>query len=158
MELDHDVIFHQGMCSMQWCEKNIKKTDNATIILDDLARDISADTAEIFAVGSHHLKMNVCLVVHNLFEKNIAFRNISLNSRYICIQKNPRDSSTITNFAKQFDPGNGQRMVNIYKDATERPFSYLFLDMDQYTPEQYRLRSNIFFEGDTPIELFERGS
>lgn len=156
MEDQHGVIFHEGMCTMNWIKKNISSNENATVILDDLARDMTEDTSEIFAVGSHHLGLNVILIVHNLFEKKPAFRNISLNSRYIVIMKNPRDKSTIYNFARQFDPSNNRRMLDIFKDATEQPFSYLFVDLDQKTDEDFRLRSNIFFEAGRPMEIYQR--
>lgn len=156
IEQQHGVIFHDFMCTMSWIKKHISPHENATIILDDLARDMTADTAEIFSVGSHHFSVNIIIICHNLFDRNPAFRTISLNTRYLIIMKNPRDNSTIHNFARQFDPGNNRRMVSIYKDATERPFSYLFIDLDQMTQEDLRLRSNIFFEGNRPMEVYKR--
>lgn len=83
MERDYGVHFVEGICSMNWLRKHIKPRENATIIIDDLARDLSQDTAEIFGVGAHHFGCNVCFVTQNLFEKNPAFRNISLNSRNV---------------------------------------------------------------------------
>lgn len=141
---------------MKWIDDNVKKDENATLILDDLGRDMNADTAEIFSVGSHHKSCNVCFVVHNLFDSNKAFRQISLNTRYLVIMKNPRDSSTIINFARQFDPANGKRLVQIYRNATSQPFTYLFVDLDQKTSEANRLRSNIFFEGGSPMTIYVR--
>ena len=62
MERDHGVHFVEGMCSMDWIRKHIKPHGNATVILDDLVRDLSQDTAEIFGVGSHHLGINVVFI------------------------------------------------------------------------------------------------
>lgn len=150
------VHFIEGMCTFEWLRKNVSPRSNATIILDDLGRDMTEDTSEIFSVGSHHVGCNVCLVVHNLFDRNRAFRNISLNTRYLVVYKNSRDASTIINLGKQFDPSNVRRLVAIYQKATERPFSYLFLDFDQKTEEDFRLRSNIFFEGGRPMVVYQR--
>ena len=100
------------------------------------------------------LYVKVCY--HNLFDKNPAFRNISLNSRYVVVFKNPRDGSSITNFAKQFDPNNSKRLIKIYQEATAKPYSYLFIDMDQLTPDEYRLRSNVLFENGRPMSIYER--
>lgn len=51
---------------------------------------------------------------------------------------------------------NSRRMANIFKEATDRPYSYLFIDLDQKTDEDFRLRSNIFFEEDRPMEVYQR--
>lgn len=155
-DMESYVNFVEGMCTMDWIRANVKEGQNTVLILDDLARNMSEDTSEIFSVASHHMDCNVCLVVHNLFDKNKAFRNISLNSRYLVVFKNPRDTSSITAFAKQFDPGNAARMMRIYRDATAKPFSHLFVDLDQKTPENLRLRSNIFFDHDEPMRIFVR--
>lgn len=150
--------FVQGIPSMDWIKQHISPKENATLILDDLGRDMSSDTAEIFSVGSHHGGVNVCFAIHNLFDKNKAFRQISLNTRYLVCMKNPRDTSTIINFARQFDPTNSKRLVEIYREATAKPFTYLFIDLDQKTDEENRLRSNIFFEAGDPMIVYARTS
>lgn len=150
------VHFEQGICTMQWIRDNIRPEHNATIVMDDVAKQMSADTAEIFTVASHHFNVNIVLILHNLFDRSPPFREISINSKYLCIFKNPRDQSSIMNFAKQYDPGNVRRILNIFRDATKEPYSYLFIDMDQKTSEDYRLRSNIFFENGAPLKVYKR--
>lgn len=156
MERDFNVTFIQGMCTMDWIREHIDPTNNATIILDDLGKEITADTAEVFSVASHHFSCNVALIIHNLFNKNKNFRDISLNSKYICIMKNPRDISSILHFGKQFDPASGSRMIDIFRESTNRPYSYLFIDLDQNTSESHRMRSNIFFENNEPMKVYVR--
>ena len=46
--------------------------------------------------------------------------------------------------AKQISPYNIGYVVESYKHATRDPFSYLFFDFKQSTPEIIRLRSNIY--------------
>ena len=41
-------------------------------------------------------------------------------------------------------PGNGQYLVEAYKDATANPHSYLLIDLHPQTDDKYRLRGNIF--------------
>lgn len=156
MERELGVIFIQGMCDMNWIREHVRASANATIILDDLGKEISADTAEVFSVASHHYSCNIALIVHNLFSKNKSFRDISLNSKYICVMKNPRDISSIIHFGKQFDPASGSRLLNIYRESTRKPYSYLFIDLDQNTEEGHRLRSNIFFENGEPMKVYKR--
>jgi len=147
--------FYQEMPTTQWIEENITSR-NCTIVMDDMALDCTPDTAQIFSVSSHHKHLNVILLCQNLFTKprgasNNAFREISLNSKYQVIFKNPRDKSSIVNFARQFEPGRGKDLAKMYAEATKKPYSYLFLDYHQLTPEKDRILSNIFFENGDPI-------
>lgn len=141
---------------MDWVREHLKEEDNSTLVIDDLSRQMNQDTSEIYSVASHHYACNVILVVHNLFDQNPAFRNISLNAKYLTIFKNPRDKQQISTFARQFAGGKGQakNVVDIYNEATKSPYSYLFVDLHQSTPEQYRLRSNILMESEAYIKVY----
>lgn len=56
---------------------------------------------------------------------------------------NPRESSQIKRLSEQID---GTKFIyDCYKDSTSnKPYSYLFLDFNQETPEHLRVRSNLF--------------
>ena len=58
--------------------------------------------------------------------------------------RNVRDASQISVLAKQMYPGQSQRFVEVFRDATKEPFSYLFLDMKADQDEELRVRSKIF--------------
>lgn len=145
---------HEGMCTMDWIENNISKQENCTIVLDDLTDEINEDTATIFSVGSHHFHVNVILICQNMFTRNPHFRSISINSTGAFIMKFPRDKSSIVNFAKQFAPNRTKDIAKIYAEATKDPHSYIYFDYHQETPEEVRIRSNIFFEGGRPMRIF----
>ena len=145
-ELCSDIEFFPGMPDSDFIHESVEQGRNDTIILDDLAQNLNKSTVELFNVLSHHMGCNVCFVVHNLFQRAPFFREISLNSKYICVYKNPRDSSSIFNFARQFSPENPRRTVEIYRHATKKPQSYLMIDLSQDTPDSSRLLSNIFYE------------
>lgn len=154
MNFVHEFV--EGMCTMDWLRENINPEANDTVIIDDMAGEVDADTERIFAMGSHHMKTNVILLCQNLFTRNKHFREISINSKYAVIFKNPRDASTITHFARQFrpGPGNSSKVVRIYKQATKHPHTYLLIDFNQATPEKLRIRSNIFGENEEPMHLY----
>ena len=76
-----------GMPTVNWVQENIEPGDNSTLIFDDVATFLSKATVQIFTVLSHHYQTNVILTVHNIFEKNKGFRDISLNSKYILLFK-----------------------------------------------------------------------
>lgn len=114
------------------------------VILDDLLSCVDGNVVELFTRGSHHFNLSVMFVVQNLFSKNKGCRDISLNSQYIFLMKNPREKQQINSLARQISPENSRFICEAYKDATEKPYGYLLLDLHQTTPEQYRVRTNIF--------------
>lgn len=114
------------------------------VILDDLLSSVDSNVVELFTRGSHHYNLSVIFIVQNLFSKNKGCRDISLNSHYIFLMKNPRDRQQINTLARQISPENSRFICEAYSDATDKPYGYLLLDLHQTTPEQYRVRTNIF--------------
>jgi hypothetical protein len=41
-------------------------------------------------------------------------------------------------------PGCGKYLIEAYKDATEKAYSYLLIDLRPQTEDKYRLRAKIF--------------
>ena len=114
------------------------------IIIDDLMGETNDQITRLFTKGSHHKNLSVIHIVQNLFSKNKEQRTINLNCHYMVLFKNPRDSSQIIHLAKQMYPRNVHFMQEAYKLATAEPFSYLLVDLKQDTPENLRLRADIF--------------
>ena len=64
------------------------------IVLDDLMDSAySTKVIELFTKGSHHGKISLVLITQNLFHQGLSSRDISLNSKYIVVFKNPRDKT-----------------------------------------------------------------
>ena len=112
------------------------------IVLDDMMDEASEDkrVSQLFSRGRHD-NLSVIFLTQNLFHKNQ--RSISLNSDYMVVFKNARDQSQIHHLARQFMPENGKFLTWAYRDATEKPHSYLFLDLTPNTEENFRVRTNI---------------
>ena len=123
---------------------DLETAPNSLLIIDDLQGIKGEVVSEWFTKKCHHLKTSVIYLVQNLFLKPPSHRTISLNSHYMVIFKSPRDSSQIVHLAKQIFPGEAQTLVSAYKQATSKPFSYIFLDLKQQTEDIYRLRSSVF--------------
>lgn len=123
------------------------------VIIDDLMSETNHRVTRLFTKGSHHKNTSVIYIVQNLFSKNKEQRTISLNSHYLVLFKNPRDTSQITNLAKQMRPGNIKYIQDAFKDATSKPHGYLLVDLKQDTPEHLRLRTNIFPPGPEYVYL-----
>jgi GTPase SAR1 family protein len=80
--------------------------DGAVVIFDDLGGEVLSNLAffeHIFVVLSHHLKISVFLVLHNLFERGL--RKISLNTSRIILTSNQRDQTQINYIGMQSFPG-----------------------------------------------------
>lgn len=103
--------------------------------------------------GSHHNNISVIYLVQNLFHKSKEQRTISLNAHYIILFKNPRDMNQITHLAKQMYPGKNKFLQESFRDATSKPFGYLVIDLKQTTPEELRVRTDVFREDTTLVYL-----
>ena len=119
--------------------------EQTLLILDDLMSECSKDqrVSDLFTRGSHHNGISVFYLTQNLFPPGKLSRTISLNSHYIIVFKNPRDSLGIATLSKQMFPGRSQYLRDSFHDATKKPFSYLLIDCHPQTPENIRLRTNI---------------
>jgi len=116
------------------------------IVIDDLMRDAtnSKDVCELFVEGSHHRNISVTCIMQNAFSKGKENRTMSINSQYLVLFKNPRDQVGPAIFARQMYPNNSKKFMNKYIEATKRPYGYLFIDLKQNTPEEERLKTDIF--------------
>ena len=102
----------------------------------------------LFTRGSHHRGISVLYLTQNLFPPGKLSHTISLNSHYLVIFRNPRDS-------KQMFPGRTDYLMESFRDATSRPYGYLVIDCHQLTCENMRLRMNIL-PGERQVAYVER--
>ena len=134
------VKFHEGM-------PDFTKFDGrraTLLVLDDLMTETNDGVANLFTKGSHHRNVSVMFLTQNLFYKNRHMRTISLNSHYMVLFKNPRDAGQFSILARQMYPSSWKFAEEAYRDATERPFGYLFVDLKPQQDERHRLRTNVF--------------
>lgn len=119
-----------------------ENSDPKLVIMDDLMGQVDKHIVEIFTRASHHRNLSVFFLTQNLFHKSQ--REISLNSSYIVVFKNPRDRAQILHFARQIWPENSRFVQDAYTDISSKPHGYLMFDLKQSTPENCRLRTDIF--------------
>lgn len=120
-----------------------KNSGGSIVIIDDFGDELTSDILHIFTALSHHYKLHVFLLLQTLYSKNPLYRAISLNATYIVIFKNPRDTSQIRTYARQFSSGNVKYIIESFHQATKLPYSYLLFDHHQLTPEILRVRSRV---------------
>lgn len=119
------------------------------LILDDMMNRCgkSEVVSTLFTRGSHHRNLSIIFITQNLYFRGPHARDISLNSHYIVIFKNPRDRQNVEYMGRQmFGPKAGRRVGLAYEKATHDPYSYIFLDFRAETPPEYRVLSHCFGE------------
>ena len=136
-----DITFVEGfpenLCDMI--------STNSLVIVDDLMSQCSQNQimSDLFTKWSHHKGVSVMYLTQNLFPPGKQSRTISLNSHYMIVFKNPRDSLGISTLARQMYPNNVNFLLQSFQDATKKPYGYFLMDLHQPTPENMRLRTNI---------------
>ena len=127
-------------------EEIARSDKRLTIIVDDLMHEIAnfKDLGKLFTKGRSHLNINIIVMMQNPFPRGSEMRNLTLNTQYQVLFKNPRDRSQIRFLAQQIMPASPKTFLNIYNDATSRVFGYLLCDFTQSVDENMRFRTNIF--------------
>jgi len=111
------------------------------VILDDMI-ELCGELTTLFTKGCHHWNLSCINIVQNIFYKSL--RTARINAHYLVLFKSPSDKSQISSLARQLYPNRCRIFLDAYADATSTPYNYLLVDLTQTTPENYRLRTNIF--------------
>ena len=116
------------------------------IILDDLMTEAKCDQriADLFTKGSHHRNISIVYLTQNVFPQGKACRDIALNTQYLVLFNNPIDRQQVATLARRIYPSTSVTFMKRFEEATSRPYGYLVVDLKSSTPEQDRLRTNIF--------------
>ena len=114
------------------------------VIFDDLMDRFKRDQmlVTLFIKGCHHWNLSCIHIVQNLFFDGL--RTARINANYLVLFKNPSDQLQVATLARQMYPHQARRFVEIFKDATSQPYSYLLVDTTQQCPNHLRLRTNVF--------------
>ena len=135
---DNENVVHQI--------KELALGQRVFVIFDDLINSKSlVDIATLFTVDGRHMNMSMAFLTQRMFVNNEHFRQISQNCDYFCVFKNPRNSSEIRTLAQQLTPGSLD-LIEIYKEATKNPFSYLLINLTQECDPSVKYLSHVFDE------------
>lgn len=89
------IEFHRGMPQLEDYSGENEKTKLITFY--DLMRGSSAAVAlDLFSHGSHHKNLSVIFMTQNHFYKEKAQRDISFDTTFVVIFKNPRNCAQIS--------------------------------------------------------------
>ena len=114
------------------------------VIFDDMLNSENLKAvAQLFTVFGRHLNLCLAFLTQRLFNNNEFFRQISQNSDYIGVFKNPRNSREIRTLASQITPKTLE-LLTIYQKATKDPYSYVLINLTQEGLPQLKYISNVF--------------
>ena len=117
----------------------------------DLMHDVveQKDMELLFTQGTHHRRVSVIFITQNLFPRGKHARTIALNTWYLVLMKNLRDSSTVNTLSRQLYPGKSKGFMEAYQDALTQ--GYMVVDMSPHAEDAYRLRTRVFPKEDTIV-------
>ena len=113
------------------------------LVLDDLMEIVKQKSlSQLFTKGTHHGNISCIHIVQNAFYQGL--RTSRINVQYLILLKNPSDQLQASNLARQLFPGKQEYFMESYADACKEAYGYLLVDLSQETPENMRLKTNIF--------------
>ena len=120
------------------------KSLSSLVVFDDLINSKSLPMiAKLFTVDARHKNMSMIFVTQKMFVNNDNFRQISQNSDYYAVFKNPRNALEIRTLAHQMTPGT-MDLVSYFTKATQDPYSYLFINFTQECEPKVKFLSELF--------------
>ena len=124
--------------------KQIADSKHNLIIIDDLQMSAvnSPSITNLFSRESHHRNLSVFLILQNLYHSGKYSRDITLNTHYFILFKNPRDINQIKILGNQL--GMCDKVCLAYDNATAESFSYLLIDLSPTRDKTSWLRTHIF--------------
>ena len=161
MKKEQGIHFYEGIPDTQLLDKWFKKTKGGILVLDDLMRKGSDDhrVLDLFTRDSHHRGINVIFMTQDMFPKGKHAKTTSRNAHYIIAFKNPHDQLGVCILTQQTFPQEFKDMLNVYRDATERPYGYLMFDLHPNSSDSERLKTNLLRdEGYTSVSEKETTS
>lgn len=128
---DSSVVFHEGLPTKDDLSAWSEKEGGLLLVLDDLVYRViqSFDYMELLTIHVHHMNISVIFISQNLFPQGKYSRVISLNCQYLVLFGNPRDNFQVKFLSTQLYPGQTKYFLDAYEKATQKPYSYLLIDL-----------------------------
>ena len=123
----------------------LDKTPNSLVIFDDLmlAKTNLGYISSLFAIGGRHSQMSMIFICQRLYLNDENIRIIRENSDYYILFKNPTNVNAVSYLGRQL-ASDSTLVSKIYESATEKPHSYLFINVTQNSSPQTQFLSEIF--------------
>lgn len=129
-----------------------KNGSHLLIVLDDCQFTAfkSPEVANMFS-QCRHRNVSVIISTQNAFPKDKMARDIQLNCNFLILMKSIRDLTPIRILSYQLYPLQSNKLISIYYKFTQKPYSYLLVDLNVTTNDFLRIRGNIW---DVGMDIF----
>ena len=111
------------------------------LILDDMMMENDKLLAKFFT-RMRHANLSTIFVMQNFYFDSKYMRTVTRNAHYLVLFSNPRDMSMINCLGRQMFPEKSKFLPDAFRQATEKPFGYLFLDCKPNS--KYRVKEGVF--------------
>ena len=137
------VTFHEGVPESDQLRKWFPQ--GGLLVLDDLMWEggNDRDVLDLFTKHSHHRDITVVYLCQDMFPPGKYAKSVSRNAHYVVAFKNPRDQLGMKNLLLQAFPMRWQDVMEAYRQATQRPFGYLALDLHPASDDKTRIVSHL---------------
>ena len=141
--LDRGIVFHEGIPEtrelIQWFPQE------GLLIIDNLMYEGSGDKGvlDLFTKYSHHQNVTVTFLCQDMFPIGKYAKSISHNAYYVITFKNPRDQLGVNNLLLQSFPTTWKGTMEVFRQTTSRPFSYLLIDLHPASSVEVHLLSHL---------------
>lgn len=131
--------------------------ENTLLIIDDQMDDVvsSEKCKNLFTRGVHHKSISVITLQQNIFPQGKYGRTARLNTHYHVVMKSPTFPLQVSVLGRQLFPKHPQFLADAYKKATEKPYSYLAINLHPLCQDELRVFQDIF-DGETPTVFIPR--
>ena len=102
-------------------------------------------------VNCSHNGITMIVLLHNIFQPGL--RTLSINTHYVVLFKNKRDSLQMEMFGRRVMKDHVKFFFECYRKAVHTPYGYLFVDMHPRSDDEYVLRTQIF-PNETPTIVY----
>lgn len=131
MQKEQAIHFYEGIPDGAMLDKWYKKSNGGLLVLD------------LFTKDSHHRNTTVIYMTQDMFPEGKFIRPKSRNAHYIIAFKNPQDQLGVRILTQQAFPQEFKDVLNVYREAIERPYRYLLFDLHPSSSDQERLKTNV---------------
>ena len=107
-------------------------------VFDDLMDEVEKCkwASKLYTAGCHHQNLSVISLQQKLFTS----RDQRLQCHYLVLFDFPQDRGAIMPLARQLCPGNSEKFLQMYRDATEPQNGWLLVDMKKGQDPRLRFR------------------
>ena len=151
------VVMHKGMPFVKDCVKWTYMKKHIIVVFDDLMTELSndRDMVKFVTVNCSHNGITMVVLLHNIFQPGL--RTLSLNTHYIVLFKNKRDTLQVEMLGRRVMKHNANYFFQCYQQATKKTYGYLLVDLHPRSEDSFILRTRIF-PNEKPTIIYGDGS